>query len=167
MFESNRQITEAIEALYEVTASLNRGDVLEHGQIREVLGLEPHEGRWDHIVNRVRRRLENERGIATWPKNTVGYELLTKERQLELPSWRTLKGMRQIRRGRKSLIALPEKGLSLHQRRARQFRIDAMKDTERAMRRSLKAQQEQLQPSPTLPRRQSVAEKTVALAAQA
>jgi hypothetical protein len=61
-------------------------------------------------------------------------------------------GLRQVRRGRKSLNALPEKGLTTNQRRARIFMLDRLKDTEQAIRRSIRDQR-QVRPTPTIPRR--------------
>jgi len=130
MFEVNPEVAEAVEAVYLLASTLGRGDVLAHSAISKELGLGPHEGYWGRVVSKVRRRLQEERGIATWPVPMVGYRLLTREEQLQLPEWRMRRGLRQVRRGRGSLLALPEKGLTLHQRRSRMFMLDRMKETE-------------------------------------
>ena len=79
-------------------------------------------------MNRVRRRLQNERGIATWPQKNVGYQLLTVRQTIEdLPKWRHQRAMRQEKRGLKSVRALPDDDLTPHQRRAKQFQIDAIR----------------------------------------
>lgn len=158
MFESNEDIGNAVETIYKLSETLRRGDVLSHEQIQNVLGVRPHEGQWGQVMNRVRRRLERDRGIATWPVKNVGYELLTAARQLELPVWRLRKGRRQATRARKSVEALPEKGLTLNQRRARLFAIERTREAERSIRREIRSQSEELKPSQTLPRRRVAAE---------
>ena len=157
MISEKQVITDSVDAVYALMGDLNRGDILTHEAIQSVLGVAPHQGSWDHVVNRARRRLERERGISTWPAPTIGYELCTTARQLEIPAIRTRRGMRQIRRARRSVNALPEKGLTVNQRRARIFMIERLKDTERTLRRELKGQQEQIRPTPTIPRRPSLA----------
>jgi hypothetical protein len=153
MYESKEEITVAADAVYALARKLDRGDILTHQAITRVLHLAPHQGRWDHIVNKVRKRLEGERGIATWPEIGVGYKLLTPPETLELPTWRNKRAARQMRRGRKSLQALPDNILSLHQRRSKLFLIDRQKESERALRREMRAQVAQLKPTQTLPRR--------------
>lgn len=153
MFETSREISEAVDALYELTMTLDRGDILMHTQIVEVLGLMPHQGRWGHIVGKVRRRLLDGRGIATWFVKGVGYELLTKARQLELPTWRTKKAIRQFRKSRVSIQRLPEGELSLHQRRFRSMMLERLGEAERAARHELREQSQILRPIPVLPRR--------------
>lgn len=157
MLAEKPEVRDAVDAVYALTVNLNRGDILTHGAIEGVLGLRPHEGSWDHVVNRARRRLERERGISTLPAITVGYELCTTARQLEIPAIRTRRGIRQLRRARNSVNALPEKGLTMNQRRSRIFMIERLKDTERTLRTELKGQQEQLRPTPTIPRRPAIA----------
>jgi hypothetical protein len=161
MFDSKQEISEAVDALYAVTMGLNRGDILTHEQVQEVLGLSPHEGPWDHIVYRTLKRLENERGIAYWSSKNIGYKLLTKAEQFKVSSWRLKKGMRQIRRGRKSTAALPEKELTLNERRAKHFLVDGLREMEQSARRKLRDQEEVRRPTPVLPRRPVVALKAV------
>lgn len=153
MFDQKPDIAHAVDAVHALTTSLGRGQVLTHEMIQQTINLYPHEGAWDHIVNKVRRMLQDERGIATWPVIGVGYRLLTQSEQLLVPEWRMKRGLRQVRRGRKSLAALPETGLSVNQRRARVFMLDRLADTERSLRREIKGQQEQTRPTPTIPRR--------------
>jgi hypothetical protein len=154
MFAEVEEIGAAVEALFEIASNLNRGEILTHEQIQSVLGVGPHEGRWDHIVGRVRRRLEKERGIATWPETTVGYKLATVQEQLvDIPKRRQQRGMRQLRRGRKSVLALPEKSLTMNQRRIRATTIDSVREAERHLRREMKVQKTLATPTQTGPRR--------------
>ena len=82
MFEPNAEYRAMIDKLYDICEGLERGDVLTHDAIRGVLGVEPHEGRWQHCVDRVRKKLLDERGVDSWPDPTVGYRLMTAEEQL-------------------------------------------------------------------------------------
>jgi hypothetical protein len=153
MFESKESIAKAVKAVHALTEKLERGDVLTHAAIKAVLGLEPHDGRWDHVVNKVRRMLEDGRGISTWPVTNEGYKLLTREEQLQLPSWRTVRAIRHFKKSRRAVRALPDRGLTVNQRRAKAFLGDALRDSERGLRRDLRAQREAARPTPTIPRR--------------
>lgn len=154
MFQPNEEIRGLIDALYDRCESLDRGDILTHETIREVLGCEPHTGHWQYCVDVTRRRLQDQRGIATLPETTVGYKLLTTQETLEvLPRHRTLKARRQHRRARRSLEALPEKGLSTNQRRARMLLIEMARRAEAAARAELKEQAEGIRATPVPPRR--------------
>jgi hypothetical protein len=141
MFEATPEIDKQVADLYEVAKSLHRGDILAHDMIEAVLKVKPHEGRWDHVVNRVRRRLEKPpRGIATWPVNGVGYKLLTQDEQLKfLPKKRLLKMSRQERRARRSVEALDDKHLSSHQRRLKLAQLDHLKAAGRSVRSRIRA----------------------------
>ena len=154
MFDEKPENAECVEAIYAIAVKLKRGEILTHESIKGVLGIQPHEGPWDNIVNRVRRRLEREKGIATWPEPTVGYKLLsTTEQVTMLPLLRSKKAFRQLRRASKSVKALPDAGLSNHMRRAKMFAADRLKESEKSLRREIKAQKRQAQPTATIPRR--------------
>lgn len=153
MFETSEEVTAAVDAVYALTVHMGRGQILTHAEIGRVLGLNPHEGRWGHVMRKVRRRLEEERGISTWPETTVGYRLCTPAEQLELPGRRLRRAMRQAKRGRKSVEALPDKSLSLHQRRLKAFMIERSRETERSLRRDVRDLTQEVKPTVTLPRR--------------
>lgn len=153
MFELREDIQRQIDAVYEITEGLQRGDVLTHADIGSVLGLSPHEGSWGHIVGRVRRRLERERGIATWPETTVGYKLLTTDEQLKVLAWRARKANRQYRRAYRSVESLPEKDLTFHQRKARVLQLALIKEQQQRARLDLRTHKLLMTPRPAMPRR--------------
>jgi hypothetical protein len=154
MFETSEEIRRLTDEVYALTEDLTRGDTLTHEAIKNVLYVEPHEGAWDHVVNRARRRLQDARGIATWPDVTVGYRLLTTSEQLvDLPRWRDLKASRQHRRALRSLVALPERGLSRGQRRTRAMLIQAEREHLRHLGRELRERAILAAPSRVTPRR--------------
>lgn len=153
MIPSRDDITESVDAVYKLTVDLNRGDVLTHQAIRSVLNVEPHTGSWGHVMRKVRKRLQDERGIATWPETTVGYRLCTASEQLELPERRLRRAARQARRGRMSVEALPDRSLTLHQRRIKQFMTDRARESELRIKREARAMSAETKPTPVLPRR--------------
>jgi hypothetical protein len=153
VFERIERIQEQIDRVYDLTLSLGRGDILEHTEISAVLGLQPHEGSWGHIVGRVRRQIEDVRGIATWYEPRVGYKLLTETEQIKVGEWRTRKAFRQLGKGLRSVAALPEGGLTLNQRKAKAVQVHLLTDRQRSMRRDLKEQKALLALRPMTPRR--------------
>jgi hypothetical protein len=153
MIESKAEITEMVERLYAACGTLDRGETLTHEEIRGATGLEPYEGSWQHVVGRTRRKLERERGIATWPEKGVGYRLLTKDEQAaDLPRWRLKRAIRQANRGRKSVAALPDAGLSAHQRRVKAAQLDAMAAAGRELRAQARVQSILARRSPVAPK---------------
>lgn len=156
MFESSDEITEAVENVYRLFDDLNRGDTLGHEIISECLGLLPHQGRWDHVMSRVERRLLGVQGIAFWPNWRGGYHLCTVNEQLNLPSEYSTRAVRRIRKGGKCVTSILKKNLSLHQRRRLAFATDRILLSERALKRDVVILDKQAKPTPTLPRRQSV-----------
>lgn len=157
MFQTDEDIQSAIATLYGRIADLERGDVLAHAVVREVVGCRPHEGSYDHVVKMVRQRLEKERGIATWPVTDVGYRLLTVDEQLTmLPRKRLRKSLRQVQRAKHSVQRLPDKGLSLHDRRRKAFDMEFLKAAESDGRRELRAMDAGPRPTPVPVRRPAV-----------
>lgn len=154
MFERDEAIQRKIDEVYQLTVNLDRGDVLTHTAISEVLGLQPHEGSWGHIVNRVRRRLRDLREIECWPDETVGYRLLTISEQLrDLPIWRARKMQRQNRMRLRAVEAISDSNLSFHERKAKVSQVTIIRESARAMRREAKEQQALLSLRPMTPRR--------------
>lgn len=164
MFESNEQIGGWVEAIYAICRDLNRGDVLTHAMVKGILDCEPHTGPWGHVVRKVRRRLQDERGIATWPEREVGYKLCTASEQLALPAERLRRGIRQVRRGRRSVEALPTRGLTMHQRMSQAFAAERSRDAERAMRAELRQLTREAAPAARLPRRPNLEQRAAAVA---
>jgi hypothetical protein len=152
-FEADPEIAGQIEAVYALTSDLGRGQILLHSEIEAVLNTPPHTGRWGHVVRKVRKRLEEERGIATWPDRLVGYRLCSVEEQLhDLPRRRLRRALRQSKRGRLSADAIPGKSLSAAQKRSRIFVVDQTREMERALRKSIRVQTALLTPRTAAPR---------------
>ena len=153
MFEKDEAIQKAIENVYELTIPLNRGDVLRHESIMAVIRLRPHEEYWQHVVDTVRGRLEERRGISTWPANNIGYALCSEDEQIDIGRRRTRKAYRQIRRARRSVEALPAAGLSVNRQRRRALTAAHLKETQSTLRKSIKEQKLICASRDKLPRR--------------
>jgi hypothetical protein len=156
-FQPTEEVTRKVDAVYALLAGLSRGQVLGHEAIQEVLGVPPHTGSWSWVMRKARRRLEDEKGVAVWPDYTVGYRLCTVAEQLQLPGRRLRRAVRQVRRGRRSVEALPFRGLTPHQRRSQLFLAERSLDVERSLQRELRTQAESLRSTPTVPRRPQAA----------
>ena len=157
MFEQDENIQRLIEAVYDLTVNLDRGDILTHEAIMAIVGLQPHEGSWGYIVKRARRRLEDVRGISTWEERTVGYRLLTVREQLQdLPRWRGRRMRRQNAMRLRAVMAIPEARLTLNQRKAKAVQIHIIKDSQRTLRREAKESEVLLAVRPITPRRPAI-----------
>ena len=153
MIAPKREITDAVDAVYAATRDLRRGQTLLHETIERLLGVSRHVGMYDHVVRRVRRRLQDERAIATWPEPTVGYRLCTVAEQLALPLHRARRASRQIRRGIRSVEALDGAELTIHQRVLQARTLEAAITSESHVRASILAHDSMLGARAEVPRR--------------
>lgn len=152
MFERVSEISDSVEAIVSMAAELRRGDTLTYERISEAIGLRPYEGRWVYILKKAVEEIERERGITCRAEITVGIRLLKQDEQLCESERRTRYGLRQVRRGHRSLQRLPVRELTVHQRRARDAKIELARQTEIQMRQSLKDQEMQMRSTPTIAR---------------
>lgn len=152
MIERKEEIQEAVEALYAVAVKLKRGETLTHEVVTETIGFRPHEGRYDHIVNRVRNRLLRVKGIKTWFDLTVGYRLLTPKEQLQSTLWHRKKASRQLVRGRNAAEYLPNALLSTHDQKVKAFLIDQVRRAKQDMEQADREAKAILTPTPVPPR---------------
>lgn len=153
MFERREDLQIMVDALVALCGPLNRGELLTREAIAGVLGVEPNTGHWGHCVRRARRRVERDRGIATWPVTNHGFRLLTTDEQINLlPRLRRRKAFRQIRRSQRSVAALPAGDLTLHQQVAKANQLAGLRRTEQALRSEIEAAEVMARPTETLPR---------------
>ena len=126
--EANETITRYVDALFEACRPLERNEVLTHEVIREILEVEPREGHWDYCIIKLKRRMEAERGITIWSEYGIGYRLLTKDEQLTfVPRMRFRRARRQYRKAQRSVAALPDRQLTVHQRRVKHAQEEAIR----------------------------------------
>lgn len=156
-FDADPMITSAVEAVMKVIGE--RGSVLLWSTIESATGCERNVGSWWTIVNKVRRRLRDERMQATWPERDVGLRLLThKETATEIPKLRQRKMFRQAGRALKEMETADPNKLNMTDRRLLASQIERLM----AERRSLRAaQKELLEATQTLPRRTGGASHSV------
>lgn len=154
MFERNEILTDLIAQLYEACAPLNRGDTIGHDAIARILRVAPHEGHWQQCIARLKRRMEDERGITLWSEREVGYRLMLVVEQLTLAPRRRLKrACRQMARGIRHAEAVPDTGLNAHQRRVKAAQIELMKSARREAVAQYRRQSALLRPTQVNPRR--------------
>jgi hypothetical protein len=147
MIEENPEVTRLVDAVYKLMEKHDRGDTVPYESITAIIGDRPNEGRFPHIMTRVRKRMLANRGIDVWvtPENiNVGYRLLTEyEQSFEMPKWRAKKRYRQTRRAMKGVQAGSHKTLSANLRRLRNAQIESLREevkNDRAYVRSLDKQ---------------------------
>ena len=155
MFEASEGITRAVDAVYALTLSLKRGEILRHGSIRGVLGMAPHVGCWDHVVRRVVDRVLDARGIQMWPEHTVGYKMMTVQEQLDVPRRRMKRAVRQMVKGRISQEKFLDADLTDYQQMVRSRNVEALSDAEVEMRRRVREHRIMSKPTHVGPDQQS------------
>ena len=157
MFERNENLTELVEALYAACEPLRRGDTIGHDQIARILKVAPHEGHWQTCIAKLKRRMEDERGITLWSEHEVGYRLLKLDEQLAVaPRKRLRRAIRQINRGLKHAASAPDAGLTPHQRRLKAAQVELMKAARREAMSQHRRQSALLKPAEVNPRRRAV-----------
>lgn len=115
--EENEHITDAVERLMQVSSEYDRGQLIAWSEIEPISG-NRNENRGKYIINKWRKRLENEREIVTLVANAVGVRLLThRETATEIPRIRQKKAYRQIRRALKQTSLVDDAQLPLQERR--------------------------------------------------
>lgn len=154
MFSTKEEIQRTVDAMVDHVKSLDRGDVVKFGDLETITGTERYAGRWVLYVQKMRRRILKERGIAMRPLVNVGYKLCTKDEQLKYCARnRQRRAVRQLNRGIAEVDHLPHDGLSLHQQRLRALTLDNLRHERRAVRRCMREQGAEIKRTETLPRR--------------
>lgn len=138
MKETIQEITDAVEALYLMSAKYDHGQTIEWATIEAISG-DRNTNRGKHIIGKWRKRLEKDREIVTLASVTVGVRLLTHlETATEIPRLRQKKAYRQIRRALKQTATVNSTGLPLHSQKLLASQRAHMADQRRALFRSQK-----------------------------
>jgi len=120
MYKKNELTHEQVASVIAVLSTYNRGEVIPHGELCQVTGLEQGTARYYQIIRRARDLYRESTGVWTREVNSVGYRLLTHEQSLtEEQSHRRKKMRRQANIGKAVAEALPDESLSDHQKRLR------------------------------------------------
>lgn len=134
MFDRRPENEKAVGRAWDLAAKLERGDVLEHAALAKAFGVEYQSEAYYRLVQRLGRRLLDERGIKLVNVPLVGYELATAKGQLEQARRRVVQAGRRIRDGHKTVVLLPEQDCSFTELRAKQAFEEKLRADERAMR---------------------------------
>lgn len=135
MFEANEALTRYVEALFGAAAKLERGDFLTHETITKILEVPPHQGHWQHCIERLKARMELEREISLLSEKGLGYRLLTIDEQLtKLPMLRMKRAKKQLKKAKASVEALADESLSVHQRHVKAGQLEAMANSVESLR---------------------------------
>jgi hypothetical protein len=138
MKERIDEITEAVEALYQLAAKYDRGQIIAWGDVEAVSGSRK-ENRGKYIIKKWLKRIEHEREIVTLVANGVGVRLLThKETAAEIPKIRQRRAYRQIRRAIRQTGLVDVSRLTIHERRLLAAQRESMAEQRRSLHRSQK-----------------------------
>lgn len=161
MFERSAESEAAVAAIVEAADGLDRGDVLTHAAITAATGVRPYEGCWSHAVRSALARIERDRGIACVAVVNVGYRLLTKREQIaDEPQRRTLRAIRQLKRGRLAVARVPTSGLPVHLQRLQSCNVQLLSQSQADLVRRLAEHEANARTTPTIERRPSRATTT-------
>lgn len=137
LIESREDYPALVDAIYQRTTGLNRGDTLLHEEIETILGFSRDDDRATYhlLVNKCRKQILEERGIATLPVPTVGYELLTVKRQVtDYDQIRLKKANRQLRKASRALDYLPDSDLDLSQKALKYAKMQMLQQSRSQLR---------------------------------
>lgn len=155
LFDEKDKYKVMVDACIELTVNLNRGDVLPHEEIEKASGIERYSTCWNSLIKKLRRRLRIDRGLSIWPVHSVGYKLCTHDEQLNMVAEKLQRqAVRRATRAIKEVTALPDRELSMFQRRIKQYRVDSMKTQRRLLKRAIHDQRNVAKKTETMPRRQ-------------
>lgn len=119
MFETNPEVQAAIERLWQQYENVERGTVLTWEELEGIMGRSRNDVSGWHIIRQFRKRLLDQKNIATWKSDTVGIRCLTHKQTLhEMPIIRQRKARRQVNRCLKELATIDRGRLTVRERQA-------------------------------------------------
>lgn len=151
-FTQSKRWKQILDAVMAEIAPLKRGDTLTYDVIELASEIGRDSLEWVGLVEKVRKKLERDRGIAWINIPGVGYRLATVTETLTIvvPK-RQRKAARQIRKGQRSLERTPTDGLNATQKAARATALDAVKRSARAVHRERRIVTIAAKPTQTIP----------------
>lgn len=139
MLEAKEKITKAVDALMELAASVQRGEVLLWTDIEQATGIARYTECWSTVVVKFRKRLLRERCIAVLPVTGSGLEFLTQQDQVRrIAEYRQRRMFRQSTRAVREIGAADPAQLCLHNRRLRLAQLERLKHERKHIRASVK-----------------------------
>lgn len=152
MWQQDEQTQESMGRAWELLGTKGRGDILTHEEASTAMGVGPPDPRYYNRMERLRRRLEIERGISLISVSMTGYALCTPKEQLEATRDRVKRATRQLRKGRKTVASLPIEECSAPEQRAKFAMEEKLATAERSMRKESTLMAFLMRPRETIPR---------------
>lgn len=126
MFNKRKDTDRLTEAIVNVLRSHERGDVVPHDELEAASGQERGQARYYALVRRAREHYCQESGVWTREVPGVGFRLLSAQESLtEEQRYRRKRMRRQANIGHAVADALPDAGLTEHERRLRQHVLES------------------------------------------
>jgi hypothetical protein len=145
MFDGNPYLDAMVESVMAFAAGLSRGDVLHMERIEHLTGLARYTTGWVSLIKKLKRRMEDARGISFLSVRDVGYKLCTLDENIDEVNRRgRRKAFRALRRAKQSLQCVPAGELSTHQSRRRALYLDKLDEMHRGMRRAAALQRAEM-----------------------
>jgi hypothetical protein len=142
MLEAKDHIGEAVEKLYQLALSYDRGDVIGWDAIELATGFyrkTDREATLRGIIRKFKLRVLNEREIALWPVKGVGWKFLTRSEQVvHCARERQKRAGRQVHRGIKEVSAVDGASLSDYHRRLQNIQVQTMRSERARLRKSVR-----------------------------
>lgn len=151
MFDKQPENQKAIERAWKIVEGRGRGELLAHEEA-EAAFAQPRGERYYRLIDRLKRKMEGERGISLISVPLVGYVLATPKEQLELARFRGIQAARRQRKGAGHARALPDEECSFVELRAKQAIEEILSRGERTMRTDAQRIAFLMRPSDTRPR---------------
>ena len=125
MIERQQVITSAIERVVGIARGRERGEMLFWHEIENAAGFERGTRHWGGFIQRLKKTLLKELGVAVWAVHGQGFQLLTVEDHVFLrDKLRTKKMISQANKNLYEHQHLPDSGLPDHVRAAKHAAID-------------------------------------------
>lgn len=153
MFERNEHITKLVDQVFDAMKGRARGEIMTHGEVAKILKMRPRTGSWEHVMKKVRRRMEAEVGITVHAEYNVGYRLLTVDEQIREPIRGAGRAARIMRRSVASSDRVPDQDMDMSQRRLRAMISDAGREAEERIRADRRMLAALARPAQAMPRR--------------
>lgn len=138
MYDKKPENEKAIEGAWLAVADRERGELVSHDDLCRAFGsptlYTDGPQRYYALVDGLKKRLEEERGISLVSVPMVGYALATAKEQLGLARFRATQAARRLRKGARHAGSLPDGDCSFTELRAKQAIEERLSQAERSMR---------------------------------
>lgn len=148
MFARNPAVERGIDRAFKAMAKMGRGDMLHHERIEECFGIPRNTAWWSRGIEKLRKKMLDERGVWLASEPLVGYRLAPHEEHIAEGPRRTRRAMRQNHKALVTLSALPDDELSFQNQRRKEGLVRELEALEHTTRQKLRLQQFLMRPTP-------------------